>query len=97
MAADRKTAETPAEEPGKKRAPWKKTAQITTEEMIQKYLEVYKRCMTDDPKSFDAKGALGALDQIVKVLGLEAPVKLAGADGARLRITLENGADERGG
>ena len=66
---------------------------LTQDDVIREYLEVYHRCMQEDPKSFDAKGALSALDQISRILGLDTPAG-ADADGRRIILTL---SDEVGG
>ncbi len=68
--------------------------QPTQDDVIREYWEVYHRCMQEDPKSFDAKGALSALDQISRLLGIDAPVKAADAEGSRIILTL---SDEVGG
>jgi hypothetical protein len=52
--------------------------------------------MQEDPKSFDAKGALSALDQISKLLGLDAPIKAADIDGNRVILTLSDEVGDRG-
>ena len=64
--------------------------------LVHEYWEVYQRCMQDDPKSFDAKGALSALDQISKILGLDTPIKAADIDGNRVVLTLAERVGDRG-
>lgn len=71
---------------------------VSRESVVLKLLEIYQRCMAAVPvlewnsdtqsweKSgewrFDARGAAKALEQLTKLLGLDAPVKLdAGGDG----------------
>lgn len=68
----------------------------TRDDMIRGYLEVYRRCIQEEPKSFDAKGALNALDCIGKLLGLDKPVKAADVDGNRVILTLGDGVGSRG-
>ena len=74
----------------------KSETQLTQDDVIRKYLDVYQRCMQEDPKSFDAKGALNALDQISKILGLDTPIKAADIDGNRVILTLSDGVGDRG-
>lgn len=74
----------------------KSETQLTQDDVIREYLEVYHRCMREDPKSFDAKGALSALDQISKILGVDVPIKSADIDGNRVILTLGDGVGERG-
>ena len=83
-----------AEKP--KRARKAKTPEMTQDDLIREYLEVYHRCMIEDPKSFDAKGALNALDQISKMLGLDAPICSADVDGNRVILTLGDKVGDRG-
>ena len=52
--------------------------------------------MQEDPKSFDAKGALSALDQISKILGLDTPIQRADIDGNRVVLTLADRVGDRG-
>lgn len=78
---------------GRKKAEAEKTPKLTQGEVIKEYLEVYRRCMTEDPKSFDAKGALSALDQICRMLGLDTPDG-SDSDAGRVILTI---ADEVGG
>ena len=71
---------------------------VSRESVVLKLLEIYQRCMAavpvlewnSDTQSweesgewrFDARGAAKALEQLTKLLGLDAPVKLdAGGDG----------------
>ena len=70
--------------------------QMTQDEVIRHYLEVYQRCIQEEPKTFDAKGALSALDQISKILGLDAPIRSADVDGNRVILTLGDGVGDRG-
>ena len=88
------------EKPGKAAKPKKgrtlKSAEMTRDEVIRNYLEVYRRCIQEEPKSFDAKGALSALDQISKLLGLETPIKAADIDGNRIVLTLSDEVGDRG-
>ena len=72
------------------------TEEMTRDDLIREYLEVYHRCMVEDPKSFDAKGALNALDQISKMLGLDVPIQSADVDGNRVILTLGDGVGDRG-
>ena len=74
----------------------KSETQLTQDDVIRKYLDVYQRCMQEDPKSFDAKGALNALDQISKILGLDTPIKAADIDGDRVILTLSEEVGDRG-
>ena len=69
---------------------------LTQSDVLREYLEVYHRCMQEDPKSFDAKGALNALDQISKILGLDAPIQSADVDGNRIVLTLAEPVGDRG-
>ncbi len=71
-------------------------ARLTQDDLIREYLEVYRRCMADDPKSFGAKGALSALDQISKLLGLDVPIKAADVEGDRVILTLSEKVGARG-
>ena len=83
-----------AEKP--KRTRKAKAPEMTQDELIRYYLEVYQRCIQEEPKTFDAKGALSALDQISKMLGLEAPICAADVDGNRVILTLGDGVGNRG-
>lgn len=74
----------------------KSETQLTQDDVIREYLEVYHRCMQEDPKSFDAKGALNALDQISRILGLDTPIKAADIDGNRVILTLSDEVGDRG-
>lgn len=80
----------------KRKSGAKKSPQLTQDDVIREYLEVYHRCMLEDPKSFDAKGALSALDQISKLLGLDTPIKAADIEGNRVILTLSDKVGERG-
>ena len=84
---------------------------FTKDAMVLKLLEIFRRCMTEEPVlqydsaakawvpsgewQFDAKGATRALQQLSKMLGFDAPVKLADADG--LKLELGGRAAENGG
>lgn len=70
--------------------------QMTQSDVIRNYRKVYDRCMEGETKSFDAKGALSALDQISKLLGLDAPIKAADIEGNRVILTLSDQVGERG-
>lgn len=74
----------------------KKEPELSQDDVIRKYLEVYDRCIQEEPKGFDAKGALSALDQISKILGLDVPIKAADIDGNRVILTLSDEVGERG-
>lgn len=74
----------------------KKSETLTQDDVIGKYLEVFERCIREEPKGFDAKGALSALDQIAKLLGLETAIKSADVDGNRIVLTLSDGVGDRG-
>ena len=67
---------------------------LTREDIIGRYLEIYRRCMTDDPKSFDARGAAHALEQISKLLGLTVSAK--DTDGNEIVLTLSEEANALG-
>ena len=67
---------------------------LTRGDIIGRYLEIYRRCMTDDPKSFDARGAAHALEQISKLLGLTVSAK--DTDGNEIVLTLSEEADALG-
>ena len=67
---------------------------LTRDDIIGRYLEIYRRCMTDDPKSFDARGAAHALEQISKLLGLTVSAK--DTDGNEIVLTLTEEADALG-
>ena len=67
---------------------------LTRDDIIHRYLEIYRRCMTDDPKSFDARGAAHALEQISKLLGLTVSAK--DTDGNEIVLTLSEEADALG-
>ena len=69
--------------------------QMTQDDVIRRYLEVYQRCIQEEPKSFDAKGALSALDQISHILGVDTPEHLA-AEERRVILTLGDGVGDRG-
>ena len=99
MAARKKPdeAKAPEEAPKPKRTrKAKDTVDLTRDDMIRNYLDVYQRCMMEDPKSFDAKGALNALDQISKILGLDTPIQAADVEGNRVILTLSDKVGERG-
>lgn len=67
---------------------------LTRDDIIGRYLEIYRRCMTEDPKSFDARGAAHALEQISKLLGLTVSAK--DTDGNEIVLTLSEEADALG-
>ena len=67
---------------------------LTRDDIIRRYLEIYRRCMTDDPKSFDARGAAHALEQISKLLGLTVSAK--DTDGNEIVLTLSEEANALG-
>ena len=99
MAARKKTDEATAPEEASKPKRTRKakdTVDLTRDDMIRNYLDVYQRCMMEDPKSFDAKGALNALDQISKILGLDTPIQAADVEGNRVILTLSDKVGERG-
>ena len=73
-----------------------KASEMTRDDLIRFYLDVYGRCMREDPKSFDAKGALSALDQISRILGLDTPIRSADVDGNRVVLTLAERVGDRG-
>lgn len=73
-----------------------KASELTRDDLIRRYLDVYGRCMQEDPKSFDAKGALSALDQISRILGLDTPIRSADVDGNRVVLTLAERVGDRG-
>lgn len=73
-----------------------KAPQMTQSDVIQNYRRVYDRCMEGETKTFDAKGALSALDQISKLLGLDTPIKAADIEGNRVILTLSDKVGERG-
>ena len=64
---------------------------MTRDGIIHRYLDIYRRCMTEDPKSFDARGAAHALEQISKLLGLTVSAK--DTDGNEIVLTLSEEAD----
>lgn len=71
---------------------------LTTESLVQKLLEIYRRCMQAEPVlvwdsetkrwtesgewRFDARGAMKALEQMSRLLGLDAPAKVELSSGA---------------
>ena len=77
---------------------------LTKDSLVLKLLEVYQRCMAAVPVmrydkdakewvesgvwEFDAKGATRALQQLSKILGYDAPVKLENGEGGALTIKL---------
>ena len=67
---------------------------LTRDDIIHRYLDIYRRCMTEDPKSFDARGAAHALEQISKLLGLTVSAK--DTDGNEIVLTLSEEADALG-
>lgn len=79
----------------KKKSEAEQAQRQAREDVLEKYREVYQRCMQDDPKSFDAKGALSALDQISRLLGVDTPEHLAEEE-RRVILTLGDGVGERG-
>ena len=64
---------------------------LTRDDIIHRYLDIYRRCMAEDPKSFDARGAAHALEQISKLLGLTVSAK--DTDGNEIVLTLSEEAD----
>lgn len=72
----------------------RKEQDLTRDDIIGRYLEIYRRCMTEDPKSFDARGAAHALEQISKLLGLTVSAK--DTDGNEIVLTLSEEADALG-
>lgn len=92
----RKTNDETQEEASKPKRTRKASTNLTRDDIIRKYLDVYQRCMQEDPKSFDAKGALNALDQISAILGLDTPIQTADIDGNRVILTLSDKVGDRG-
>ena len=88
MAAKSKKAE------GGKRDPAREEQDLTREDIIRRYLDIYRRCMTEDPKSFDARGAAHALEQISKILGLTVSAK--DTEGNEIVLKLSEEADAFG-
>ncbi len=91
------TAAEAAKEPSTAEAPARKTGteekaagEMTRDELVARYETIYDRCMNDDPKSFDARGAANALEQIGKLLGLAAP---RDAEDGGVLLTLSEEAD----
>ena len=74
--------------------PAREEQDLTRDDIIGRYLEIYRRCMTEDPKSFDARGAAHALEQISKLLGLTVSAK--DTDGNEIVLTLSEEADALG-
>ncbi len=108
-AEPEETGQTPAEQaeteqtPGEpaERAAGKAAAnggepEVTQELLVEQYYQVFHRCMQDDPKSFDAKGALSALDQIGKLTGLTG-VRTEEGDGGTIRVTFAGEGGDDGG
>ena len=67
---------------------------LTRDDIIRRYLDIYRRCMTEDPKSFDARGAANALEQISKLLGLTVSAK--DTEGNEIVLKLSEEADALG-
>ena len=67
---------------------------MTRDGIIRRYLDIYRRCMTEDPKSFDARGAAHALEQISKLLGLTVSAK--DTEGNEIVLTLSEEANALG-
>ena len=67
---------------------------LTRDDIIRRYLDIYRRCMTEDPKSFDARGAAHALEQISKILGLTVSAK--DTEGNEIVLKLSEEADAFG-
>lgn len=67
---------------------------LTRDGIIVRYLDIYRRCMTEDPKAFDARGAAHALEQISKLLGLTVSAK--DTDGNEIVLKLSEEADALG-
>lgn len=82
-----------------------------TPELLQlKLLEIYNRCMQAEPVmafeggewvetgewKFDSKGATRAVELLTKMLGYDAPIKVAGADGGPVIVQLSEEALSRG-
>lgn len=75
---------------------------LTKDALALKLVDLYDRCTQAEPVmayengewvetgewKFDSKGALRALEQLSKLFGYDAPVKLADADGGPIRIQL---------
>ena len=78
----------------KTKKPAREEQDLTRDDIIGRYLEIYRRCMTEDPKSFDARGAAHALEQISKLLGLTVSAK--DTDGNEIVLTLSEEADALG-
>ncbi len=62
----------------------------TRDEIIEDYREIYQRCMEGEAKSFDARGAANALEQISKLLGIVSPKD---AEDGEIRLSLSEEAD----
>ena len=86
---------------------------LSKDSIVLKLLEIYQRCMSAVPVlqynsdskeweesgewKFDAKGATRAIEQLCKILGYVAPVKLEGGDGGAIQIAFAGeGADDGG-
>ena len=83
---------------------------ITPELLQLKLLEIYNRCMQAEPVmafedgewietgewKFDSKGATRAVELLSKMLGYDAPIKVAGADGGPVLVQLSEEALSRG-
>ena len=67
---------------------------LTRDDIIRRYLDIYRRCMAEDQKSFDARGAAHALEQISKLLGLTVSAK--DTDGNEIVLKLSEEADALG-
>ena len=85
---------------------------VSKDSLVLKLLEIYRRCMAAEPVmrydtalkawvesgfwQFDAKGATRALQQLSKMLGYDAPVKLADPDGKPISVQLSAEARANG-
>ncbi len=86
---------------------------LCKDSIVLKLLEIYQRCMTAVPVlvydkdakdwvesgewRFDSKGATRAIEQISKILGYDAPMKLADPNGEPLSFCLGGKLDNDGG
>lgn len=80
---------------------------LTKDNLLQKLLEIYRRCMQEEPVlawdaetkqwkesgvwRFDSRGAMKSIEQMSRLLGLDAPAKVEISSGALEAFLRENG------
>lgn len=86
--------------------------ETSKDSVVLRTLEIYRRCMQQEPVliynsdtkdweesgewKFDARGAAKALELLSKIMGYDAPLKIADADGDKLSFQLPSSVKSHG-